>query len=61
MHSLNTQFSRELERALHDIETAVAPYTRFIRAERKNLENMRDELMKIKNWLDRQAHTIDAL
>ncbi|MFN2284404.1 MAG: dynamin family protein [Anaerolineae bacterium] len=61
MHSLNTQFTRELERALHDIETAIAPYTRFIRAERKNLQNVRDELTNIRNWLERQAHTIDAL
>ncbi|MGC9394208.1 MAG: dynamin family protein [Anaerolineae bacterium] len=61
MHSLNTQFTRELERALHDIETAIAPYTRFIRAERKNLETMRDELKNIENWLERQAHTIDAM
>ncbi len=61
MHSLNTQFTRELERALHEIEAAIAPYTRFIRAERKSLQNTRDELTNIKNWLESQAHTIDTL
>jgi small GTP-binding protein len=61
MHSLNTQFTRELERALHEIEAAIAPYTRFIRAERKSLRNTRDDLTNIRNWLESQAHTIDAL
>lgn len=61
MHSLNTQFTRELERALREIEAAIAPYTRFVRAERKNLQNTRDELTNIRNWLESQAHTIDAL
>jgi hypothetical protein len=61
MRSLNTQFSRELERALREIEAAIAPYTRFIRAERKNLQSTRDELANIRNWLESQAHTIDTL
>jgi len=61
MHSLNTQFTRELERALREIEAAIAPYTRFIRAERKKLQNTNDELTNIRNWLESQAHTIDAL
>lgn len=61
MHSLNTQFTRELERALHEIEAAIAPYTRFIRAERKKLQNTHDELTNIRNWLESQAHTIDTL
>ena len=61
MHSLKTQFTRELTRALHEIEAAIAPYTRFVRAERKNLQNVRDELTNIRNWLESQAHTIDTL
>jgi len=61
MHSLNTQFTRELERALREIEAAIAPYTRFIRAERKKLQNTNDEVTNIRNWLESQAHTIDAL
>ena len=61
MHSLNTQFTRELERALRETEAAIAPYTHFIRAERKSLQSVRDELANIRNWLESQAHTIDAL
>jgi len=61
MRSLNTQFTRELERALHEIEAAVAPYTRFIRAERKNLQTTHAELVNIGSWLESQARTIDAL
>jgi len=61
MHNLNTQFTREVERALHETEAAITPYTRFIRAEHDSLETARDELTNIKNWLERQAHAIDAL
>ncbi len=61
MDTLNTQFNRELERALHEIENAISPYTRFVRAERKNLVGMREELTGIKKWLERQAAEIDTL
>jgi small GTP-binding protein len=61
MDTLNTQFNRELERALHEIENAVSPYTRFVRAERKHLLDTREELTNIKKWLERQAAEIDAL
>ncbi|HOU13491.1 MAG TPA: dynamin family protein [Anaerolineae bacterium] len=61
MDTLNTQFNRELERALHEIDNAISPYTRFVRAERKNLLGVRDELTNIKKWLERQVAEIDAL
>jgi len=61
METLNTQFNRELERALREIENAISPYTRFVRAERKNLLGTREELTTIKKWLERQAAEIDAL
>ncbi|HQE92569.1 MAG TPA: dynamin family protein [Anaerolineae bacterium] len=61
MDTLNTQFNRELERALYEIENAISPYTRFVRAERKSLLDMREELTNIQKWLERQVAEIDAL
>lgn len=61
METLTEQFERELNRALHEIEGAISPYTRFIRAERKNLQDTADELMNIQKWLERQQAEIDAL
>lgn len=60
MQTLTEQFERELNRALHEIEAAISPYTRFIRSERKSLQGMADELTNIQKWLDRQGSEIDA-
>lgn len=61
MWTLNVQFNRELERGVREIEAAITPYTRFVRAEHKKLQDMADELTNIRNWLERQSTTIDAL
>ena len=53
MTSLTGQFDRELERSLHRINEAVAPYTRFIRAERDRLTETRDELTRVQGGLAR--------
>ncbi|HVT60105.1 MAG TPA: dynamin family protein [Thermoanaerobaculia bacterium] len=47
MTALTSQFGREIERSLRRIDEAIAPYTRFIRAERKRLEASRDELSSL--------------
>jgi predicted GTPase len=44
MEALQEQFDREVERSVHRIEEAIAPYTRFVRAERERLEEARGEL-----------------
>jgi hypothetical protein len=41
---MTTQFEREMERSLHRLEEAIAPYTRFVRAERDKLEQMEGKL-----------------
>jgi hypothetical protein len=61
MQTLTDQFERELNRALHEIEAAISPYTRFIRAERKNLQGVADKLTNIRKWLERQSAEIDVL
>ncbi|MDY7080137.1 MAG: dynamin family protein [Chloroflexota bacterium] len=59
MHTLTTQFERELARSLNEIETAVSPYTRFIRAERQQLEDTRRESLEIKERLERLKAEIE--
>ena len=44
MASMTTQFEREMVHSLHRLEEAIAPYTRFVRAEREKLEQMERKL-----------------
>jgi hypothetical protein len=44
MDSLTDQFDREVDHSIHRIEEAVAPYTRFVRAERDRLGEMHKDL-----------------
>ena len=61
MTSLTSQFDRELERSLHRINEAVAPYTRFIRAERDRLTETRDELTRVQGGLARLKAQIEEI
>ena len=47
MSGMTTQFKRELERSMQRIQEAIAPYTRFIRAEREKLEEMQATLSEV--------------
>lgn len=44
MATMTAQFEREMERSLHRLEEAIAPYTRFVRAERAKLEQVEGRL-----------------
>jgi small GTP-binding protein len=44
MTSLTEQFDRELERSLHRIGDAIAPYSRFVRSESRKLNDCIDDL-----------------
>jgi small GTP-binding protein len=59
--SLRTQFQNEIERSLNKIQTAINPYTRFVRAERGKLEQMGSELGEIKDNLDRLRARVEDL
>jgi small GTP-binding protein len=61
MSSLHAQFDREIERSLLQINEAIAPYTRFVRAERSKLVNMQSELEKIQGDLDLVKQKIEEL
>ena len=59
--TLHAQFEREIQRSLQNIHTAIAPYTRFVRAEQgnllevqKSLENSRLELTRIRETIENQ-------
>ena len=61
MATLTAQFDREIERSLRRIDESVAPYTRFIRAERSRLHDSREELGRIAEGLARLRTQVEAL
>ena len=53
--SLQTRFDQEIKRSLERIETAITPYTRFVRAEKQNLIDSQESLNSLEqNMLDLQ-------
>lgn len=60
LESLTAQFSREIQRSLDRIREAVAPYSRFVRAERDKLAGARDELTAIREALQGLRLQIDS-
>ncbi len=48
---MSDQFQAELERSVQRIREAIAPYTRFVRAEREKLSQMQTELTQIESAL----------
>jgi hypothetical protein len=44
MRAMTEQFDDEVEKSIRRIREAIAPYTRFIRAERGRLTEHRDEI-----------------
>ena len=61
MGTLTGQFDRELERSLQRINEAIAPYTRFVRAERDHLTETQDELTHIREGLARLKAQVEAM
>jgi small GTP-binding protein len=53
MQSLRKQFSSEIERSLQQINDAISPYTRFVRAERNKLQEVQAEMDEIRIGLNR--------
>lgn len=60
-NSLRGQFGREIERSLHDINEAIAPYTRFVRAERGKLKETQTRLEEIHADMNRLQARIEEL
>jgi hypothetical protein len=57
--SLRAQFEREIQRSLRNIEEAIAPYSRFVRAERKKLMETSDSLTGFKEAMEQIRGKID--
>jgi hypothetical protein len=53
MSALTAQFDQELEKSLQRIREAVAPYTRFVRAEKERLGEVRADLGRLRDGLQR--------
>ncbi|HEV3072809.1 MAG TPA: dynamin family protein [Thermoanaerobaculia bacterium] len=61
MAALTGQFDRELERGLRRIDEAIAPYTRFVRAEGRRLGDTAEELDLLAARLDALARRVESL
>jgi hypothetical protein len=59
--ALTTQFERELDLSVKRIDQAVAPYTRFIRAEREKLERTQRELTEVDEAMRLLKGQVDSL
>jgi chromosome segregation ATPase len=61
MNALTSQFEREMSQSLSRIQEAIAPYTRFVRAERDRLGNVRAELGGLRKSLDGLKAQVSSL
>jgi small GTP-binding protein len=52
IQSLRTQFEQEMERGMHNIKDAIAPYSRFVRSEQAKLEEVQTNLAETKTGLE---------
>lgn len=59
--SLRQQFEREIERSIHNINEAIAPYTRFVRAERSKNDETNTALGDIERQIEGLRVKIDNL
>lgn len=59
-NALTTQFEKELNRSLQRINEAIAPYTRFVRAEQEKLQETQAELIEAERTQGRLRAEIEA-
>lgn len=59
--SLRKHFEREVERSLQNINTAIAPYTRFVRSEQDKLVTAQAELDQIRAKLNQLKASIEEI
>jgi hypothetical protein len=61
INSLSTQFEKELNKSLQRINDAIAPYTRFVRAEQEKLEQTKSELTEARQMQGRLRAEIEDM
>jgi small GTP-binding protein len=59
--SLRAQFEKEIRHSLKRIQEAIAPYTRFVRAEREKMEEMGKRLKDLKVGIERLREKIESI
>jgi len=60
MAALTRQFDEELEKSLQRIREAISPYTRFVRAEKQRLGDVREDLRRLRDGLERVRAEVDS-
>ncbi len=61
MEILTAQYDAEVSRSVKEIETAISPYSRFVRSQQQHWHAMDEEMDTIARWLKRQAAEVRAL
>ncbi len=61
MSALTRQFDLEMQHSVQRIQEAIAPYTRFVRAEQTRLSEVRTQLLNINQQLERLQALIETL
>jgi len=61
MAALKSQSDREIELSLARIREAIAPYTRFVRAEHVRLSDGQNELVRIRDGLNKLKSDVKSL
>jgi small GTP-binding protein len=59
--SLRGQFEKEMERSQQRIQEAIAPYSRFVRAEQAKFLEVQGEMESVKNGLNRLKSQVEEL
>jgi hypothetical protein len=59
--SLRGQFEKEMERSQRRIQEAIAPYSRFVRAEQVKFLEVQGEMESVKNGLNRLKSQVEEL
>lgn len=61
MQTLRTQFEKEIQRSLRNIQHAMAPYERFVRSEERHLRQVDGNLERLRQEIGRLKATIEQL
>ena len=61
MQSMSEEFDRELGRSLQRLRQAIAPYTRFVRAEQQKLAEIEGELIEVRSALGRVRSRVEEV
>ncbi len=58
-NAMNEQFHKELNNSLNRVRDAIAPYTRFVRAEQQKTAEMQERLTRLNNDVTKLRETIE--